>query len=132
MLPFVAVVIVMLLAAVGLVSFWRLCNALSQTEVWRSKLEKSPSWFTINDLTLYQWQVMWAVLTGRLANSENPEIRQRARRVRACLFAALLLGLILAAIFELETSASFLSTIFMSCGPNRRFHADARKSSARG
>ena len=111
-LPFVVVIVIMVLLVVSLVSFRRLCNSLAQTDVWRSRFEKSPSWFTINNLTIFEWQVWWALITGRLANLENRDIRRLARVVRRCFFAALILALTLVTMFELETPVSFLSLLF--------------------
>jgi hypothetical protein len=111
-LPFVVGVAIMALLVVSLVSFWRLCNKLFQIDDWRSRFEKSASWFTINDLTIFEWQVWWALMAGRLGSSEHLDIRRRARLIRRCVFAALALILALAMMFELEAPVSFLSLLF--------------------
>lgn len=103
--PFVFLVVGMVLLVVCLVSFRRLCNTLSQTDVWRSRFERSPSWFRINALTIFEWQVWWALMSGRLANSESQEIRRLARLSRWCFFVALTLTLALAILMQLEAPA---------------------------
>ena len=109
---FVLVVVGMVLLGVSLVSFQRLCNRLSESGVWRGTFEKSSSWLRINDLTIFEWKVWWALMSGRLANSESEDVRRLARLSRCCFFVALILGLALAILIELEAPVSFLSVLF--------------------
>ena len=109
---FAVVAVGMVLLAVSLVSFRRLCNTLSEAGAWRGRFEKSPSWLTINDLTVFEWQVWWALMRGRLAHSESQDVRRLARLSRRCFFVALTLVLAMVILFELEAPVSFLSVLF--------------------
>jgi hypothetical protein len=101
-LPFVTLIAV--LGIVNLIAFWRLCDALLQTAEWRQKWEKSPSWFRINQMSLYQWQVYWAAMSGQFAGSADQAVRRPARVVRAC--TAVLMLFFVAAVLSFSYAAS--------------------------
>jgi len=111
-LPLVVVAVAMLLLIVSFVSFKRLCEALTESDIWRSRFEKSPSWFAINGLTTFEWRVWWALMSGRLATSESQGVRQLARLSRRCFFIALILILASVVFIELGAPVTFLSTLF--------------------
>ena len=109
---FVGAAVAIVLMIFSMVTFRQLCNALSETDTWSGRFDASPSWFTINGMTIVEWRVWWAVMTGRLSNAENREVRRLARLVRRCTITAFALVIVFATVIELRAPVSLFSILF--------------------
>ena len=109
---FAGAAVAIVLMILSMVTLRQLCNALAETDTWRGRFDTSPSWFTINGMTIVEWRVWWAVMTGRLSNAENLEIRRLARFLRRCTFTAFTLVIVFVTVMELRAPASLFSILF--------------------